>query len=116
MIDLIVYETKDGFQPFKKWLNSIRSKKVKSKIFTVLTRMEAGLMGDVKAVGGGVHELRLHLDQGYRIYFANDGEQLVVLLAGSDKKTQKKEILNALDYWKDYKNQKAKKAKEGEKR
>jgi putative addiction module killer protein len=55
-----------------------------------------GLTGDVKAVGEGVSELRIHYGPGYRVYFKKRGRSLVVLLAGGDKRTQSGDIKTAL--------------------
>ena len=68
-----------------------------------LKRMEAGNFGDVKPEGEGVSELRFHTGKGIRIYFGQEGTQLVILLAGGDKSTQERDIQRAKAYWKDYK-------------
>ena len=52
---------------------------------------------------GGVHELRINWGPGYRVYFGRDGIQLVILLAGGDKRTQAADIDRAVEYWQDYK-------------
>jgi putative addiction module killer protein len=71
--------------------------------------MAQGNLGDVKPVGEGVSEHRIHWGQGYRIYFAMDGVDLVVLLGGSSsKKDQQKDIATAQERWRDYKKRKAK--------
>ena len=65
-------------------------------------KVERGLIGDVKGVGGGVYELRVDLGPGYRIYFGQEGRTLVWLLCGGDKSTQRKDIKAAQSYWADY--------------
>jgi putative addiction module killer protein len=60
-------------------------------------------MGDCKVVGEGIWELRIHFGPGYRVYFGKHGTVIVVLLCGGDKSSQRKDILNAKQYWKDFK-------------
>ncbi len=99
---IAIYETDHGDRPFKNWLNSIRDKSIIARINARLSRIEFGNFGDSKSVGSGVMELRLAFGSGYRIYFAFDGEQLVVLLTGGDKSSQDKDIKLAHQYWTDY--------------
>ena len=61
-----------------------------------IERLAAGNSGDVKAVGGGVSELRIDYGPGYRVYFTKRGRELVILLAGGDKSTQAADIKIAL--------------------
>lgn len=64
--------------------------------------MALGNFGDYKSIGAGVFELRLKLEPGYRIYYALDGLEVVLLFAGGDKKTQTKDLKMAQRYWKAY--------------
>lgn len=61
-----------------------------------IERLAAGNPGDVKPVGGGVSELRIDYGPGYRVYYKKHGRQVVILLAGGDKRTQSKDIKTAL--------------------
>ena len=69
-------------------------------------KLEGGHRPDVKAVGQGVHEARINFGPGYRVYFGLDGETLVILLGGDDKRTQQKDIAAAQACWADYKARK----------
>lgn len=103
---LKVYQDKNGKEPFIEWMESIKDMKTRNRIFTRLDRLEVGNPGDHSPVGNGVLELRLHFGAGYRVYYGEDGDVLVILLMGGDKKTQSKDIKRALSYWKEYKEDK----------
>lgn len=102
MKTIAIYETQDGFRPFKKWLDSIRDKITVARINARLTRVGIGNIGDTKPVGGGVMELKLSFGSGFRIYYGLDGDSLIVLLMGGDKSSQKKDIKLAHNFWNDY--------------
>ena len=72
--------------------------------------MESGNLSNVESVGGGVSEYRIHTGPGYRIYFGQDGEALIILLGGGTKKRQQIDIARAQERWQDYKRRKAKEA------
>jgi putative addiction module killer protein len=67
-----------------------------------------GHYGDHKNVGEGVYELRFFFGSGYRVYFAEDADTIVVLLLGGDKGSQTKDIAKAQGYWKDYRTRQEK--------
>jgi len=80
---------------FTDWLEALPDVKARSVIVARIKRLSRGLMGDVKPVGMGVSELRIHLGAGFRVYFTRSGKQWIVLLAGGDKRTQKHDIKRA---------------------
>ena len=81
---------------FASWLDGLRDIQARARIQARLARLAAGNTGDVKPVGGGVSELRIDYGPGYRVYYTQQGSELVILLAGGDKKTQATDIKTAL--------------------
>ena len=81
---------------FSKWLRGLRDRQARARIQTWIDRLQLGLPVDVKPVGEGVSELRIDYGPGYRIYFAQRGRELIVLLAAGDKRTQDRDIKTAL--------------------
>jgi len=99
------YKTEDGTIPFEEWFSSLGSKAA-LKVRTAVAQMEAGNFGDHKSVGGGVWERRIHFEKGYRVYFAKDGDELVLLFCGGTKARQQSDIDKAKGYWSTYKKRK----------
>jgi putative addiction module killer protein len=97
------YRTATGKYPFEVWLAGLRDARARARISVRLLRLQTGLFGDCKSVGAGVHELRIDYGPGYRIYFGQEGQTLVLLLCGGDKGTQTSDIEKAHGYWQDYK-------------
>jgi putative addiction module killer protein len=81
---------------FTAWLNDLADASVRGVVVARIKRLELGLAGDVKSVGGGVWELRIHVGAGWRVYFVRRGAQVIVLLAGGSKRSQKSDIRRAI--------------------
>ena len=99
---LLIYLELSGEEPFSLWLESL-SDSVQARIRQRLRRLEQGNLGDCKLLGDGVSELRLFFGPGYRIYFGEHQNSLVILLLGGDKSSQKKDIKKAKKLWENYK-------------
>jgi putative addiction module killer protein len=98
---LLNYLTVDNHDPFDSWLRKLRDGKARAIIRTRLNRVMQGNFGDVNSVGEGVHKLVVGFGSGYRVYFGEDGDD-VILLGGGDKSTQAADIKKAKDRWSDY--------------
>lgn len=82
---------------YSAWFDALRDRTAKARIDIRIRRLSLGNAGDVKPVGEGVSELRIDYAQGYRVYFLQRGQFLVVLLAGGDKQSQARDIKKALE-------------------
>lgn len=82
------YQTTDGRRPFALWLDALRDGNAQARIVARVVRLANGLHGDWKSVGAGVCELRIDAGPGYRVYYGQDANKLVLLLCGGDKRTQ----------------------------
>jgi putative addiction module killer protein len=107
MIDIAIrsFVAADGRIPFQAWLDSL-DRHTQARITVALTRLSRGNRSNVKGVGGGVAELKMDFGPGYRIYFGQDGETLVILLAGGTKRRQSEDIAMAKVRWLEYKARK----------
>jgi len=85
-------------ETFIKWLDGLRDIQARSRILVRVERLAAGNPGDVKPVGEGVSELRIDYGPGYRVYFVKRGQEVIILLAGGDKRTQAKDIKTAIRF------------------
>ena len=97
------YRTPSGREPFVEWYDTIQDGSTRNRIQKRLDRLEDGNFGDCKSVGEGVFELRFHFGTGYRIYFSEVDDRIVLLLCGGDKSSQARDIERAKNYWLQYK-------------
>jgi len=103
MYEIEDYQTDDGKLPFKDWLSDLADRQAKARVLTRIQRMAAGNLGDCKPIQDGVWELRIDYGPGYRVYYAQAGDKLLLLLIGGDKRKQQADIAKAVDYWQDWK-------------
>ena len=83
-------------ETFDDWFSSLKDRQARARIQARIDRAEQGNFGDCAPVGEGISEMRIHAGPGYRVYFAQRGMELVILLAGGDKSTQSRDINAAL--------------------
>ena len=81
---------------YARWLDGLNDLPGRARILVRIERLAAGHPGDMKPVGDGVCELRMHFGPGYRVYFIQNGREIVILLAGGDKSSQSVDIKTAL--------------------
>jgi len=81
---------------FAQWLDDLRDIQARARVQVRIERLASGNPGDIEPVGEGVSELRINYGPGYRVYFKQRGRELIILLAGGDKKTQASDIKTAL--------------------
>jgi putative addiction module killer protein len=81
---------------FITWLTDLKDVQGRARIAKRIDRLADGHFGDVKPVGGGVSELRFAFGPGYRVYYAQRGQVVVILLCGGDKQSQQRDIERAI--------------------
>ena len=102
----VIEYVRAGSSPFARWFSALDAQAA-AKMAVALYRLEQGNFSNVKSVGKGVSEYKIGFGPGYRIYFGQDGDELVILLCGGAKKTQQKDIQTARMLWAEYKQAKS---------
>lgn len=101
---LVFYADENGNEPFQLWLEDLQDMRNRRRILSRLMRVQQGNYGDVEPIGEGLSELRFFFGSGYRVYFGEDADNIVVILCGGDKDSQSQDIENAKAYWQEYQN------------
>ena len=102
MIEIRHYVSETGCDHYQQWLDHLKDRSAKARITVRVNRLSAGALGDCKPLGSGVWELRVDHGPGYRIYYAQAGKQLVLLLLGGDKRQHQADIERAMRCWNEY--------------
>lgn len=101
--DVRNYITLDGREIFREWLASVKDDKDRAIVRTRIDRLLLGNFGDYKRFAGDLYELRIHHGAGYRIYCGGIDSETIILLCGGIKRTQKRDIKKAKEYWQELK-------------
>jgi putative addiction module killer protein len=103
--EIEAYVSEDGSAPFNEWLDCIKDKTAKTKLYARIERASYGNFGDWKSIKGvnGLFEMREHYGSGYRIFYTIVEQKIVLILAGSVKSEQDKVIIKASNYLATYK-------------
>ena len=96
----------EGIDPYARWLAELADRQARARVLVRVLRMAAGNFGDCKPLQGGVWELRIDHGPGYRVYYAQAGKRLILLLAGGDKRRQQSDIATAIEHWNDWQHRK----------
>ena len=106
MLRVVEYADSRGRSPYARWFASL-NEAAAAKVAVGLHRLLHGSFANVSGVGGGVFERKIDFGPGYRIYFGQDGDSLVVLLGGSAKQRQSEAIAAAISCWNQYRRRKS---------
>ncbi|MCK7111806.1 type II toxin-antitoxin system RelE/ParE family toxin [Enterobacter kobei] len=103
------YRTRDGKVPFEEWVAKMKRKdpELVFRILLRIDRAEKGNFGDYRYLRDGIWELKIDCGPGYRIYFAVQHREILLLLIGGDKKSQRTDVKLAIDYWNDHQKEKS---------
>jgi len=100
---IIRYTNEKNIEVITQWLDKQRDYKAVARVLARIEYMRDGNFGDCKPLQSGVWELRIDVGQGYRLYYSVVGKELVLLLCGGDKRSQNKDISQAIKYLEEYK-------------
>jgi putative addiction module killer protein len=101
-MDLRHYLTVSGRDPYQEWVDKLKDLAGRIAILRRMDRVGAGNFGEHRFCQEGVWELRIDVGPGYRLYYAQEGKTVVLLLCGGAKRTQTADIKIAVRYWRDY--------------
>ena len=96
------YVRPSGRIPFDEWIESL-SLKDQARVDAYINRLALGAAKrNIKSLGDGVFEIKIDVGPGYRVYFGEKGQRLILLLSGGDKSTQTSDVKKSKEYWRDY--------------
>ncbi len=95
-------------EDFAAWLSGLKDRQARAQVARRVNRACSGNFGDVKPVGEGVSEMRIHVGPGYRVYLAREDSVVYVLLSGGNKSSQQRDIAHAKSLWAEIKRSKDK--------
>ena len=101
-MEIVHYTTENGSNPYQEWVDGLRDNRARIAVLRRIDRAAQGNFGDHKACRDGVAEMRVDVGPGYRVYYFQHGQTLVVLLCGGDKRTQDAAISTAVAYKADF--------------
>jgi putative addiction module killer protein len=87
---------------YQKWIDNLNDERARHRILVHVRRLESGNPSDSKSIGEGISEMRIHYGPGYRVYYKDTGNEIIILLCGGDKSTQEKDITKARRIASDY--------------
>jgi putative addiction module killer protein len=99
---ILHYLAPDGRDLFQDWLDRVRDAGARKALLKRVDRVAMGLFGDHAFCRDGVWELRVDVGQGYRVYYARSGREVILLLCGGTKRTQDGDIGRAVGCWQDF--------------
>ena len=99
---VIYYTQENGSSPFADWLKKLDNLSKAIVVRFVQRVATGGAKKSIKALKDGIYEIKITHGPGYRVYFAEDGDEIIILLVGGDKKTQSRDIDKAKEYWRNY--------------
>jgi putative addiction module killer protein len=99
--EILTFQTDTGEIPYLQWLERLNWE-TQVRIVKRVARMERGQFGDCKALAGGLYELRLFFGPSFRVYFGEYKGQVILLINGGDKSSQRQDIKKAQKYWETY--------------
>ncbi len=103
-MEIVHYITQSGEDPFQKWIDGLKDIQARIAVLRRIDRVTLGNFGDHKPCRDGVSEMRVDTGPGYRVYYFQRGQTLVILLCGGEKHGQDKDIDTAISYRQDYLN------------
>ncbi|MBI3534455.1 MAG: type II toxin-antitoxin system RelE/ParE family toxin [Deltaproteobacteria bacterium] len=96
------YKMASGREPCRDWLNSL-DMNIQQKIYAYIVRAaQNAAKKNIRTLGDGIFEIKINTGSGYRVYFGNIRNVIILLLVGGDKNSQFRDIMKAKEYWREY--------------